>query len=466
MTDRTALVTGATGYVGSQLVPALLEAGWRVRCLSRDPARLDPAWSARVETVQAALSDPQDVRRALAGVEVAYYLVHSMTGHADYRVRDRSLAGTFAGAARAQGVRRIVYLGGLHPAGAPLSDHMASRVEVGRLLLDSGVPTAALQAGVVLGEGSASFQMLRHLAERLPVAVGPRWLRNRIQPIAIGDVVHYLVVAAELDDSVNRTIDIGMPEQLRYVDMMRRYSRAVGLRRRFVGTVPVLTPGLASHWVGFVTPVDASLARPLVGSLTQDATVADTDTDELLGRPPGGPIGFDEAVRLATAYVDPRRWGRTLGRVGAAVLATAVVGSLLTDPKSPWYRSLRTPRWMPPPAAFPVVWTTLYSLITVAATATIADSQEAGRPEQARRFSRALAVNLVLNAGWSGLFFRMHNLPAATLGAAALTVSAADLARRSAPTGRGKAVTFALYAGWCATATVLSATLDRLNPRR
>lgn len=459
---RTALVTGASGYVGGRLVPALLDAGWRVRVLVRTPDRLKTDWRDRVEVVAGDAESADDVRRALTGVDVAYYLLHSMDGRGDYRTRDRRLATTFADAARTVGVRRLVYLSGLHPQGK-LSDHLASRVEVGQILLDSGVPTAVLQAGVVLGAGSASFDMLRHLTERLPAAVGPRWLRNRIQPIAVDDVIHYLVRAADLPPGVNRTIDVGSDEVLTYLEMMRRYAKVAGLGPRLVGTVPVLSPWLASHWVGVVTPVPAGIAKPLVGSLIHDAVKREDDARTLLGDPPGGPKGFDEAVRLATESIDPKRWGRTLARVGAGVVVTAVAGSLLTDPNSAWYRGLRKPAWQPPAIAFPVVWTGLYALITVAATATSADLEERGRDAEAADFRRALALNLVLNAGWSGLFFRARNLPLATAGAAVLAGSSVDLARRGASTGPGKGAALGAYAAWCMFATALSAAVARRN---
>lgn len=462
MTDRTALVTGASGYIGGHLVPALLDAGWRVRVLARTPSRLDAPWRDRVTVVQGDAGEAADLREALDGVQVAYYLLHSMDGRGNFRERDRGLAKTFARAARGAGIGRIVYLSGLHPEGE-LSDHLASRVEVGEILLGSGVPTAVLQAGVVLGAGSASFDMLRHLTERLPVAVGPRWLRNRIQPIAITDVVHYLVRAAELALDVNRTIDVGAADVLTYLEMMRGYARVAGLGPRLFGTVPVLTPWLASHWVGVVTPVPAAIAKPLVGSLIHDAVKHEDDARTLLGDPPGGLKGFDEAVRLATASIEAKRWRRTLARVGAGVAATAVAGSLLTDPTSAWYRGLRKPAWQPPAIAFPVVWTTLYALITVAATATSADLEERGRGAEAADFRRAFAANLVLNAGWSGLFFRAHHLPAATVGAAALAGSSIDLARRGALAGPGKGAALGAYAAWCAFATVLSGAVARRN---
>ena len=291
-------------------------------------------------------------RRALAGVEVVYYLLHSMAAAGDFAARDRDLAQGFAASAREAGTRRIVYLSGLHPVG-PLSAHLASRVEVGEILLGSGVPTAVLQAGVVLGEGSASFEMLRHLTERLPAMVGPRWLGNRIQPIALPDVVHYLVRAADLPPDVNRTIDLGMDEVLTYSEMMRRYARVAGLLPRFVATVPVLTPWLASHWVGLVTPVRAAIAKPLVGSLIHDAVRSEQDAARILGDPPGGTVGFDDAVRAALAGRDPHRWARTVAGVGVAVAGCAVLGSLATAPDTRWYRRLRKPVWQPPAAAFP-----------------------------------------------------------------------------------------------------------------
>lgn len=463
MSPRLALVTGASGYVGAHLVPALLDAGWRVRVLARRPDGLDAAWRDRVEIVEGDATRRDDVTRALDGVEVAYYLLHSMDGEGDFRARDLALARTFSAAAEAGGVRRIVYLSGLHPDGE-LSDHLASRVEVGEVFLDSAVPAAVLQAGVVLGDGSASFDMLRHLTERLPAAIGPKWLRNRIQPIAIHDVVFYLVRAADLDPSVNRTIDVGMPEVMSYADMMRRYARVVGLLPRAIGTVPLLTPKLASHWVGFVTPVKHGIARPLVHSLIHEAIVRRPDAAELLGEPEGGLTGFDDAVRAATATVDPQRWSRTLARVGAGVAACAVAGSLLTDPRGSWYSSLRKPAWQPPADAFPLVWTTLYGLICLAATSTIADLEEKGRGDQAKAFGRALAANLALNAAWSGVFFRARHLPAATVAAGLLAASSADLTRRAASAGAGKAAGLGAYAAWTAFASVLSGAVTWLNP--
>ena len=466
MNDRIALVTGATGAIGKRVVPALLEAGWSVRVLSRSPKRLDARWRDKVDVVVGDATDPDAVRKAMAGATVAYYLLHSMDGRGDFLPRDRQLAHTFADAAAAtDGLRRIVYLSGLHDPAAKLSPHMASRVEVGDILLASGVPTAVLQAGVVLGADSASFKMLRHLSERLPAAIGPKWLSNHIQPVAIDDVVHYLVHAAELPPEINRTLDVTMDEVLTYADMMRRYAKLAGLRSRLIVTVPILTPNLASHWVGLVTPVPAGIARPLVGSLIHDAVRHENDIAALLPEPPGGRAGFDEAVRRALVDVDPTRWQRTLTGVALGVGAAAVAGSVLTDASSGWYQRLLKPAWQPPAAAFPIVWTSLYTAVTLAGAATIADLGEKGRDEQATKFGWALAANLALNATWSGLFFRLHQLPAATVGAAALAASGADLTRRAKAAGTSRAVAFGAYTAWCAFATVLSGTVAALNPQ-
>ena len=296
----TALVTGATGYIGGLLVPRLLDDGWTVRVLTRSSERLRGRdWIDRVEVVEGDATSADDLRRALAGTDVAYYLLHSMDGHGDLARRDRQLAEGFVAAASEAGVGRIVYLGGLHPEGADLSEHLASRVEVGQILLDGPVPAAVLQAAVVLGNGSVSFDMLRYLTERLPVMVAPQWLRNRIQPIAIDDALHYLVGAASLPAEVDRAFDIGGPEVLTYEQMIQRFAAVTGLRRRVVLTLPVLTPWLASHWVGLITPVDAAVAKPLVGSLVHEVVRREHDLDELVGLPAQGLVGFDEAVRRA-----------------------------------------------------------------------------------------------------------------------------------------------------------------------
>jgi len=459
------LVTGATGFIGSHLVPKLLEAGHHVRVLSRSPGKLPDQWRDRVQIAQGDATDDGDVSSALEGVDVLYYLLHSMDGRGDFVARDRTLAQRFAKLAKQAGVGRIVYLSGLHPEGE-LSPHLASRVEVGDILLGSGVPAAVLQAGVVLGAGSASFDMLRHLTERLPAMVAPKWLDNHIQPIAIDDVVHFLVRASELPPEVNRTFDLGGPDVLTYRDMMSRYAELAGLLPRTIVTVPVLTPGLASHWVGLVTPIDSGIARPLVGSLLHDAVRSEFDVEGVLGEPDGGVAGFDEATRAALADIDPKLWSRTLGTVAAAVIGTAVAGGFFTDPGSRWYRSLRKPPIQPPPAVFGPVWSLLYGLITVSSAATIADTREQGHEDEAEQFERALAANLALNAAWSGVFFRGHALVPAAVTAGLLALSSADLTRRAARSGPGKAAALGVYTAWCTFATVLSTAIAIRNRKR
>ena len=312
------LITGATGYIGGRLAPRLLGRdpgraggsvpsadGVEVRCLVRDPGKLrDVPWAEHAEIVTGDLLDPDSVRRACEGVDVVYFLAHSLSDK-DFSATDRRAALIMGEAARDAGVRRIVYLGGLHPDVAPaeLSAHLASRVEVGETLLRSGVPTVVLQAAVIIGSGSASFEMLRYLTERLPLMVTPSWVHNRIQPIAVRDVLRYLVEAAELPPEVNRTFDIGGPDVLTYLEMMQRYAAVAGLSRRRVVPVPLLTPRLSAHWVNVVTPVPKSIAAPLIESLVHEVVCAEQDILSWIPDPPEGRIGYDRAVRLALARI-------------------------------------------------------------------------------------------------------------------------------------------------------------------
>ena len=300
-----ALVFGATGYLGGRLVPRLVSAGYRVRILARSPERARSfSWGDAVEIVEGDATDVDAVRAAVDDVDVLYYLVHSMAAGAGFEDADRAAANTVADAAAAAGVRRIVYLGGLHPEGVPLSPHLRSRVEVGEILLASGVPTLVLQAGVVIGSGSASFEMVRHLTEVLPYMPAPRWVRNRIQPIAVRDVLHYLLGAARVSSDVNRAVDIGGPDVLRYGQMMNGYAVEAGLRQRAIAALPVLTPRLASHWVNLVTPIPRAIARPLVESLQNECVMKDHDVDALIPRPDEGLIPYRRAVQLALGRVE------------------------------------------------------------------------------------------------------------------------------------------------------------------
>lgn len=297
---RVAAVTGATGYVGGRLVPELLTAGFAVRAIARTPARLrDQPWRAQIDVAQADVTDLTATRAALDGADVAYYLVHSLGTGPEFEESDRRAALTFGRAAREAGVGRIVYLGGMYPPGEKLSPHLGSRREVGEILLASGVSTTVLQAAVILGSGSAPFEMMRYLTERLPAMVAPKWIDNRIQPIAIRDVLRYLVGAASMPPEVSRAFDIGGPEVLTYRDMMQGYAKVAGLPRRLIVSVPVLTPRLSSHWVSVVTPVPAGIAKPLVGSLIHEVVCHEHDIAAYVPDPPEGLLPFATAVEYA-----------------------------------------------------------------------------------------------------------------------------------------------------------------------
>ena len=300
-----ALVLGGTGYIGGRLVPRLREAGYRVRVLARDADRLAAfPWGDQVEVVTGAAQDPEAMREAAEDVDVLYYLVHSMAAGPGFDRTDLQAAQTVAAAAATASIGRIVYLGGLHPAGGDLSPHLRSRVAVGEEFLHSGVPTLVLQAGVVIGSGSASFEMVRHLTEVLPYMPAPRWVRNRIQPIAVRDVLHYLLGAARVDADVNRAVDIGGPDVLRYGQMMNGYAAEAGLPQRAIASLPVFTPGLASHWVNLVTPIPRAIARPLVASLQNECVMDDRAVDDLIPPPAGGLTPYRRAVRFALGRVE------------------------------------------------------------------------------------------------------------------------------------------------------------------
>ncbi|WP_254205752.1 SDR family oxidoreductase [Nocardia alni] len=325
------VVFGATGYIGGRLVPELLGAGYRVRVMARNTGKLAEApWREKVEVVRGDVTRAQDVATALTGADVLYYLVHSLT-RTDFDEVDRRAAEVVAGEAARAGVRRIVYLGGITPPGQQLSRHLASRAEVGRILLAGSVPAIALQAAVIIGSGSASFEMLRYLTERLPVMVTPRWVRNRIQPIAVRDVLYYLTGAAELPDEVVGTFDIGGPDVLSYTRMMHEYASVAGLPPRVIIPVPVLTPWLSAQWVNLVTPVPKAIAVPLMESLVNDVVCADHAIAQHIPDPPNGLIGYRHAVELALAKIRnldvPTRWS------DADQFGTEPSAPLLTDPE-------------------------------------------------------------------------------------------------------------------------------------
>ncbi len=298
------LVTGATGYIGGRLVPALLDHGFAVRALARTPEKLAGVpWRDRVEVTRGDLGDEASLDAAVADADVVYYLVHSMGLAKDFAAEERRAAQNLVSAARRAGVRRIVYLSGLHPEDAALSTHLGSRATVGEILIASGIETVVLQAGVVVGSGSASFEMIRHLTDRLPVMTTPKWVHNKIQPIAISDALSYLVAAATCPVPESRAWDIGGPDVLEYGDMMQIYADVAGLRPRRILVLPVLTPRIAALWVGLVTPIPSGLARPLVESLHCDAVMDNHDIDTIIPPRNGGLTPYRDSVSLALARV-------------------------------------------------------------------------------------------------------------------------------------------------------------------
>lgn len=327
-TPRTVLVTGATGYIGGRLVPRLLESGFRVRCLARDPARLQGRpWLAQVEVGAGDCLRTETLPAAMQNVEVAFYLVHSMASGHDFEQRDVLAARNFATAARAAGVQRIIYLGGLGDPGSSLSEHLRSRQETGAVLRETGVPVTEFRAPVIVGSGSLSFEIIRYLTERLPVMICPRWLYTRAQPIAIRNVLDYLVAALDTPASVGRIIEIGGADVLTYGNLLRGYAKARGLKRWLV-PVPVLTPRLSSYWVHLVTPVPAVIARPLIQGLRNDVIVRDDLARRLF--PQIQPLDYVTAVRLALANLETGQvetaWSDALassqGDAAPVVLAT------------------------------------------------------------------------------------------------------------------------------------------------
>jgi uncharacterized protein YbjT (DUF2867 family) len=290
------LVTGATGYIGGQLVPRLISAGHHVVCLARDPNRLA---GRKWENVAVRLGDVLDYSSlppVLQGIEVAYYLVHSMAeGARGFEERDYAAAGNFGKAAHEAGVKRIIYLGGLGGGETKLSSHLASRQRVGDILRASDIPVTEFRAGVIIGSGSMSFEMIRYLTERLPVMITPRWVTTRCQPIAIENVLDYLTRCLTEPLSIGRTFEIGGPEVMIYGDMMRQYAAARRLKR-FLIPVPVLTPRLSSYWVDLVTPIPASYSHPLIEGLRSEVIVHDQSAQEIFKI---NLIPFTEAVQQA-----------------------------------------------------------------------------------------------------------------------------------------------------------------------
>jgi uncharacterized protein YbjT (DUF2867 family) len=330
--DRLYLVTGASGYVGGRLVRVLLEDKKRVRVLVRDAKKIQGhEWSSQVDICEGNASNPQDLERALSGVHTAYYLLHSINVATDFEDVEAKMAHDFAHTAEKVGVKQIVYLGGI-ANDENRSRHLLSRMNTGIELASTSVPVLELRAGIIIGSGSASFEMLRHLTHRLPIMTTPKWVSNRTQPIAIRDVLYYLRNVANLKEPQNRVCDIGGPEVMSYADMMQKFAHIAGLPKRIIIQVPVLTPKLSSLWIGFVTPVPTSLARPLVESLISEV-VADSakSINDLIPVPAEGLLTVSQAIHLALTRTEENsvstRW------------------SDAAFPTAPWQKAQSDPDW-------------------------------------------------------------------------------------------------------------------------
>ncbi len=314
--ESVILLTGGTGYIGGRLLSLLERRGVRLRCLARRPEHLRPRVAETTELVEGDVLDPQSLPAAFEGVDTAYYLIHSMGSAQGFECDDRLAAGNFAAAAKQAGVRRIIYLGALGNPTHALSQHLKSRQETGELLRASGVQVIEFRASIIIGSGSISFELIRALVERLPVMVCPKWVATPAQPIAIEDVLDYLVAALDLKDRESRTFEIGGPERVCYGDIMREYARQRGLRRAMI-PVPVLTPYLSSLWLGLVTPVYARIGRKLIEGLRNPTVVEDRSAEQAFAI---RPRGLHESIARALVNEDREfaetRWSDTLSSSG------------------------------------------------------------------------------------------------------------------------------------------------------
>jgi uncharacterized protein YbjT (DUF2867 family) len=310
------LLTGATGYVGGRLLKALEKRGYRVRCLARRPEYLNSRVAEGTEVVAGDLLDAAGLTAAFANIDVAYYLVHSMGSKFDFASQDRAGAEHFASAAKAAGVKRIIYLGGLGKDTGELSPHLRSRQEVGRILRRSGVPTIEFQASIIIGSGSLSFEMIRNLVERLPLMITPKWVRVNAQPIFIDDVVRYLLDALEVNIAGSRVYQIGGAEVISYSGIIGEYARQRGLKRVMI-PVPFLTPGLSSLWLNLITPVYARIGRKLIDSIRHPTIVRNTEAvQDFDFQPLGVRAAISKVLRKEEQYFNETRWSDSLSSAG------------------------------------------------------------------------------------------------------------------------------------------------------
>ena len=306
------LLTGATGYIGGRLLKLLEAEGFPVRCITRRPEALQGRVVSSTKIVAGDVLDADSLQQAMGGVYTAYYLVHSMGTARGFEKTDRQAAERFGAAARAQGVQRIIYLGGLGDTSCNLSPHLRSRHAVGEILRQSGVPVIEFRASIVLGSGSLSFEMIRALVERLPVMITPRWVNIRAQPIAIQDVLQYLRAALDLPAGGSAVYEIGGPDQVTYGELLREYARQRGLRRLMIA-VPVLTPRLSSLWLGLVTPLYARIGRKLIDSTRHPTVVQDDVALRVFAvRPIGAPEAIANALRNEDRECAETRWSDAL----------------------------------------------------------------------------------------------------------------------------------------------------------
>jgi uncharacterized protein YbjT (DUF2867 family) len=300
------LVLGSTGYVGSRLIPRLIEQGYSVRAGWRTRSKLEAqAWKDKpnVKPVQVDVANIKQLREAISGIDVVFYLIHSMYSGKDFREMDKTAASNTVALSEELGVKRIIYLSGLGKEEDNLSKHLLSRKEVDRILRTGKAPVTTFQAAMIIGPESASFEIMRYLVDRLPVMITPRWVRTKTQPISIDDTVLYLVRSLGKQETVGQTYDIGGPEITTYHDLMRSYAKEAGLRRRLVVPIPLLTPRLSSYWVSLITPIQASIARPLIDGLSHETICSENRIRETI---PQKLLSIRESIHLALSEINLR----------------------------------------------------------------------------------------------------------------------------------------------------------------